>query len=160
MATVMRATSVQEVISGALIGVPREQVVDELPETLPLVLTDRGLAERVLANIVENAVRHSPPGVPVRLIGETVPDSGVVELRVVDRGTGVSDDDKERMFEPFQRLRDAPAGSGVGLGLAVARGLAEVLGAQVAVEDTPGGGLTMVVSLPVSARATEAAGAR
>jgi two-component system sensor histidine kinase KdpD len=160
MATVMRATSVQEVISGALIGVPGEQVADELPETLPLVLTDRGLAERVLANIVENAVRHSPPEVPVRLIGDAVPDSGVVELRVVDRGTGVSDDDKERMFEPFQRLRDAPAGSGVGLGLAVARGLAEVLGAQIAVEDTPGGGLTMVVSLPIADRPIDAAGAR
>ena len=54
------------------------------------------------------------------------------------------------MFEPFQRLGDVPAGSGVGLGLAVARGLAHAVGATVEAEDTPGGGLTMVVSAPLA----------
>jgi two-component system, OmpR family, sensor histidine kinase KdpD len=67
---------------------------------------------------------------------------------VVDRGRGVPDADKERVFAPFQRLGDAPAGTGVGLGLAVARGIAEAMDGTLVPEDTPGGGLTMVLSLP------------
>jgi two-component system sensor histidine kinase KdpD len=73
-----------------------------------------------------------------------------VELRVVDRGPGVPDDFKARMFESFQRLGDSPAGEGVGLGLAVARGFVEAVGGSLMADDTPGGGLTMVVSLPTA----------
>jgi two-component system sensor histidine kinase KdpD len=73
--------------------------------------------------------------------------AGQVELRVVDRGAGVRLADRERVFAPFQRLGDAPAGQGVGLGLAVARGLTEAMGGTLTAEDTPGGGLTMVLSL-------------
>jgi len=73
-----------------------------------------------------------------------------VEVRVVDRGPGVRPADRERVFAPFQRLGDAPAGQGVGLGLAVARGLTEAMGGTLTAEDTPGGGLTMVVSLAMA----------
>jgi two-component system sensor histidine kinase KdpD len=66
---------------------------------------------------------------------------------VADRGPGVPEVDRERVFAPFQRLGDAPAGQGVGLGLAVARGLTEAMGGTLTAEDTPGGGLTMVLSL-------------
>jgi two-component system sensor histidine kinase KdpD len=103
---------------------------------------------------VENAVRHGGPE-PVRVTaGE---HGGMVELRVADRGPGVPDSAKARMFEPFQRLGDRPRGSGVGLGLAVARGFAEAVGGGLRAEDTPGGGLTMVFSLPTgrTARADE-----
>jgi two-component system sensor histidine kinase KdpD len=78
-----------------------------------------------------------------------------VELRVVDRGPGVPESDRERLFAPFQRLGDRPGGQGLGLGLAVARGLTEAMGGALTAEDTPGGGLTMVVSLP-AARITPA----
>jgi two-component system sensor histidine kinase KdpD len=71
-----------------------------------------------------------------------------VELRIVDRGPGVPEEARERIFAPFQRYGDAPRGAGVGLGLAVARGFVEAMGGTVAAEDTPGGGLTMVVTLP------------
>ena len=73
---------------------------------------------------------------------------GRVHIRVVDTGPGVPEGDRDRIFLPFQRHGDAPGGDGVGLGLAVARGLAEAMGGRVTAEDTPGGGLTMVVDLP------------
>ena len=82
---------------------------------------------------------------PVRVVAGAV--DGGVDLRVVDRGPGVSRDERDRMFVPFQRLGDSPQGAGVGLGLAVARGFVEAMGGVVEVEDTPGGGLTMVFRL-------------
>ncbi|MCZ2850211.1 sensor histidine kinase [Modestobacter sp. VKM Ac-2978] len=126
----------------------RARVVVHSPADLPPVLADPGLLERVVANLADNATRHASSG-PVDLRAGAA--AGRVELRVVDRGPGVRPADRERVFAPFQRLGDAPAGQGVGLGLAVARGLTEAMGGTLTAEDTPGGGLTMVVSLPVAA---------
>ena len=146
----LEPTSLDEVLQRALHGVPQDRVADETDDGSPLLLTDAGLLERCIANLVENAVRHSPAGHPVRLCAAAVPGKQL-QLRIVDRGPGVAGDDRERMFEPFQRLGDVPAGNGVGLGLAVSRGLAEAVGATVEAEETPGGGLTMVVSVPLAA---------
>ncbi len=145
----LEPTSLDEVLQRALHGLPAGRVLDETDDSAPLLLTDGGLLERCVANLVENAVRHSPEDRPVRLCAAEVP-GGTLQLRVVDRGPGVDPTDRDRMFEPFQRLGDVPAGSGVGLGLAVARGLADAVGASIEVEDTPGGGLTMVVSVPLA----------
>ncbi len=112
------------------------------------MLTDPGLVERVVANVVENAVRHSPDGSPVSVQAARV--GGQVHVRVCDRGPGVPAADRERMFDAFQRLGDAPAGQGVGLGLAVARGFARAVGAELVADETPGGGLTMTIALPVA----------
>jgi len=125
---------------------PQRVEVDLEPD-LPLVRTDLGLLDRVLANVVENALRHSG-GPEVRITAGRIGDT--VQLRVIDRGPGVSDADKERIFAAFQRAGDAPQGDGLGLGLAVARGLMTVLGGSLEPEDTPGGGLTMVVELPLT----------
>ncbi|MFD3969792.1 DUF4118 domain-containing protein [Streptomyces cyaneofuscatus] len=142
----IRETDLDEVVPMALGGVPDGSVVLDIPETLPMVAVDRGLLERVVANIVENAVKYSPEGRPVLVSASSLRDR--VELRVVDRGPGVPDAAKEHIFEPFQRLGDAPRGAGVGLGLAVARGFTEAIRATLTAEDTPGGGLTMVLTLP------------
>jgi two-component system sensor histidine kinase KdpD len=150
----LEPTSLDEVLQRALRGVPDESVDDETDDSLALMLTDGGLLERCVANLVENGVRHSPEGTPVRLSAAVVP-GGRLQLRIADKGPGVPEADRDRMFEPFQRLGDVPAGSGVGLGLAVARGLAEAVGATVDAEDTPGGGLTMVVSVPLAPAADE-----
>ncbi|MET9512713.1 ATP-binding protein [Streptomyces flavidovirens] len=141
----IRETDLDEVVPMALVGVPAESVGLDIPETLPMVAVDRGLLERAVANIVENAVKYSPGGVPVSVAASALGDR--VELRVADRGPGVPDDEKDRIFEPFQRYGDAPRGAGVGLGLAVARGFAESMGGTLTAEDTPGGGMTMVLTL-------------
>ncbi|APE24400.1 sensor histidine kinase KdpD [Streptomyces venezuelae] len=144
----IRTVDLDEVVPMALGGVPDGSAELDIPETLPMVEVDKGLLERAVANIVENAVKYSPDGVPVAVAASTLGDR--VELRVVDRGPGVPDEAKDGIFEPFQRFGDAPRGSGVGLGLAVARGFVEAMGGTLGAEDTPGGGLTMVLTLKAS----------
>ncbi|MFE0824402.1 ATP-binding protein [Streptomyces sp. NPDC058794] len=141
----IREIDVDEVVPMALGGVPEGSVELDVPETLPMVAVDAGLLERAMANLIENAVKYSPAGRAVLVAASALADR--VEVRVVDRGPGVPDDAKERIFEPFQRYGDAPRGSGVGLGLAVARGFAEAMSGTLNAEDTPGGGLTMVLTL-------------
>ncbi|MFH8901582.1 sensor histidine kinase KdpD [Streptomyces coeruleorubidus] len=141
----IREIDLDEVVPMALGGVPEGSVDLDVPETLPMVGVDPGLLERAMANLVENAVKYSPSGTPVLVAASALADR--VEVRVVDRGPGVPDEAKERIFEPFQRYGDAPRGAGVGLGLAVARGFAEAMGGTLDAEDTPGGGLTMVLTV-------------
>ncbi|MFE3074040.1 DUF4118 domain-containing protein [Streptomyces sp. NPDC059247] len=141
----IRVVDLDEVVPMALGGVPDGSAELDIPETLPMVEVDKGLLERAVANIVENAVKYSPDGMPVAVAASALGER--VELRVVDRGPGVPDEAKDGIFEPFQRFGDAPRGSGVGLGLAVARGFVEAMGGTLGAEDTPGGGLTMVLTL-------------
>ncbi|MFD8784819.1 ATP-binding protein [Kitasatospora sp. NPDC059599] len=151
----IQETDLDEVVPCALGGVAPESVRLDVPETLPMIRADGGLLERSLANLVENAVKYSPEGVKVLVKADALEQPGMpgrVELRIVDRGPGVPEEAKERIFAPFQRYGDAPRGAGVGLGLAVARGFVEAMDGTVTAEDTPGGGLTMVVSLPAVER--------
>ncbi|WP_406831382.1 ATP-binding protein [Pedococcus sp. KACC 23699] len=122
-------------------------------DDLPLALYDEVLLDRVLANVVENALQHS--GGRQEVVVKAYATGDRLQVRVVDRGSGVPDSAKAAIFAPFQRLDDAPRGSGVGLGLAVARGLMETMEGTIVAEDTPGGGLTIVLELP---RAPHAAG--
>ena len=143
-----RAVGVDEVVPVALtsLGLPEDLVRVEVPESLPAVIADAGLLERVLANLVANALANSPDGQVVRVVGVAVEDH--VELRVVDRGPGIAARDRDRAFLPFQRLGDGRGGAGgVGLGLAVAKGFVEAMKGSIEIEDTPGGGATMVVVL-------------
>ncbi|MDO9457345.1 DUF4118 domain-containing protein [Nocardioides sp.] len=144
---VLRDRSLDEVLPLALAGQPPGAVVLDVDEPAPVVHTDAGLLERVVANLVSNAVRVSAAtgGEPVRVLAHVLPER--VEVMVVDRGPGVPAEQRAAMFEPFQRLSDTTPG-GLGLGLAVARGLTEALEGELSAEDTPGGGLTMVLSLP------------
>jgi two-component system sensor histidine kinase KdpD len=149
-----RPAGLDEVVARALdaIGPPGRGFRVDVPDTLPAVSVDPAILERVVVNLAENALRYSPAGQPPLLAGSSYGDR--VELRVVDRGPGIPETDKERMFVPFQRLGDTDNTTGVGLGLALSRGLAEAMGGTLTAEDTPGGGLTMVVSLPVAADET------
>lgn len=145
----MESVSLEEVLPMALIGQPAGAVAFEAAEDAPLVRTDPGLLERVVANLVSNAVRASA-GSAVRVL--TREGSETVEVLIVDHGPGVPPEQRERMFEPFQRLDDTSPG-GLGLGLAVARGFSDALGIDLSARETPGGGLTMVLPVPRADRA-------
>ncbi|MBB6627774.1 DUF4118 domain-containing protein [Nocardioides sp. KIGAM211] len=133
-----------DVVEAALAGVDadaRRRV--HVAGPLPAVVADVALLERVLANLLGNALRHSATAVEVT----AATDAGRVRIDVVDHGPGVPPDQRAHIFEPFLRLGDQHRGEGVGLGLAVARGLVEAQGGTLHVEETPGGGLTAVVEL-------------
>jgi two-component system sensor histidine kinase KdpD len=145
-----RSSGLDEVVALALddLGPAGRDIIVEIPETLPAVRADPAILERVVVNLAENALRYSPAGKPPLLAASALGDR--VELRVVDRGPGIPETDRERMFVPFQRLGDTDNTTGVGLGLALSRGLTEAMGGTLTAEDTPGGGLTMTVSLPAA----------
>jgi two-component system sensor histidine kinase KdpD len=124
----------------------RPTVVD-VPETLPEAYADAVLLERVLVNLLSNALRYSPPDQPPLVAASC--HAGSVEIRVVDRGPGVPEEERDRMFAPFQRLGDRDTTAGVGLGLALSLGLIRAMGGTLTAEDTPGGGLTMTATLPL-----------
>lgn len=154
----LRGLGWADVLADALRGLPAGRIRIELPPNLPPVEADSGMLERVVANLVENALKYAPEadvvltaraGAGIALAGR--PAS---EFRVVDQGSGVAPVAVVDMFRPFQRLNDsqrtdAGRSVGIGLGLAVANGFTEAMGGTLMAEPTPGGGLTMVVTLPL-----------
>jgi two-component system sensor histidine kinase KdpD len=144
------AVLLDDVIASALssLGETGTDVVVSLPQDLPPILVDPELLERVIANVVANAARLSPPRSVVRVTAGVVGDK--LEMLVVDRGPGIPAAKRAHVFRPFQRLDDA-ADTGVGLGLSIVQGFTELLGGELRLEDTPGGGLTVVISLPLAA---------
>ena len=149
-----RPFPLEDVVASALedIVVRRGRVLVDLPDHLPEVVADPGLLERVLVNVVANAQRFaSDPPVVRAEAGD-----GRVVVQVVDHGPGITAADRERVFVPFQRLGDTTP-TGLGLGLALSRGLVEAMGGTIALGDTEGGGLTVVIDLPgvAAARAGE-----
>jgi two-component system sensor histidine kinase KdpD len=147
----IRPVGLEEVVPAAVasLGSRAHGLVVETPETLPPVAADPALLERALANLLDNATSASPPDRPARIEAGAV--AGRVDTRIIDHGPGIPRNARERVFQPFQRLVDH--GTGVGLGLAIARGFVDAMGGELALEDTPGGGVTMVVSLPEASRA-------
>ena len=121
----------------------------DVSESLPAVTADAALLERAIANLVENALKWSPEGAPVRVEAGAVQD--VMHVRIVDRGPGIPASEQHRVFQPFQRLGDLDRGTGVGLGLAVASGFVTAMGGELELEDTPGGGTTAIVTLKAAA---------
>jgi two-component system sensor histidine kinase KdpD len=144
----VQPTAVDEVVARALddLGQDGRRIIIDPGEELPLVEADPGLLERVLSNLGANALRYSPAETPPHLTCSRLGER--VEVRVIDRGPGIPPGDWDRVFLPFQRLGDTDNTTGIGLGLALSRGLTEAMGGTLEPEETPGGGLTMVVSLP------------
>jgi two-component system sensor histidine kinase KdpD len=142
------ALGVEDVILPALdeLRLGPADVQLSIAEDLPPVLADAGLLQRVLVNLLDNAVRFSPTGSPVLVSASNF--AGTVEIRVCDTGPGVPDERRGDIFVPFQRLGDTDNLTGLGLGLALSRGFIEGMSGTLHADDTPGGGLTMVVALP------------
>jgi two-component system sensor histidine kinase KdpD len=139
-------------IAGSVLGRLRERlaahrVIVELPDDLPLVRVDAALVEQVLANLLENAARHTPPGTLVRLRAKA--SGGELVVSVEDYGPGLPDGDVERVFAKFHRgAAEGPAG-GVGLGLAICRAIVRLHGGRAWAEQLPGGGTAFRFSLPL-----------
>lgn len=146
----VRPASVEDVLYSAVesLATGGSGVVIDVPGSLPAVSVDAGLLERALANVMSNAQTWSPIGIAVRVEAGQAGDR--VDVRVIDQGPGIPRQQRERVFEPFQRLGDGKSDrpTGIGLGLAVAKGFTEAMGGELTVEDTPGGGATFVFSLP------------
>lgn len=148
-----------DVVAEAVRGTAPERVRMLLPDNMPPVDADPGMLERVIANLVENALKYAPDS-DVLIAGAVGGAGNAVirgvpasELTIVDHGAGIPAEQVLTMFRPFQRADDTATGTGIGLGLAVARGFVEAMGGVLLAEPTPGGGLTMVVRLPLSTRA-------
>jgi len=146
-----RPADLGEIIACSLdgFGPAARAVTVDFPPDLPQVMVDPPIMERIIVNLAGNALRYSPAGSPPVLTADARGDR--VELRVIDRGPGIPEADRDRAFMPFQRLGDTGKTTGVGLGLTVSRGLTEAMGGTLEPEKTPGGGLTMTISLPAAA---------
>ena len=145
-------TSVAEVIPVAVdeLGDTADSVAIRLADDLPEVMADPALLQRILANLISNALKYSPADSPPTIAASAHGER--VHIRVVDHGPGLPTDERERVFLPFQRSGDQNGPPGIGLGLALSRGLAEAMGGALDAEDTPGGGLTMDLTLATAPR--------
>ncbi len=148
----LRHVYLEEAVQRALLGISRgvtgfgrgglERVKVEVDGAV--AMADSGLLERVLVNLIDNALRYAPDG-PVRVTAGQVGDR--VLIAVADEGPGIPRGAEQQLFAPFQRLGDHDTSSGVGLGLSVARGFVEAMGGTISASDTPGGGLTVEIDL-------------
>jgi two-component system sensor histidine kinase KdpD len=148
LATSPQAMSITETVATALdeLGPAARDIKVHMPDDLPEVYADPVLVERILVNTVRNAVRYSPPDQPPMIAVSE--HAGTVETRIIDRGPGIPSTEWQTVFLPFQRLGDRDNETGVGLGLALSRGLAEAMHGTLTPDTTPGGGLTMTLRLP------------
>jgi two-component system, OmpR family, sensor histidine kinase KdpD len=148
LAVFPRPADLSEIVARSLddLGPAAREVTVSIPDDLPEVAVDPAILERVISNLTANALRYSPPGMPPALTGSVLQNR--VELKIIDRGPGVPEDQWNRIFVPFQRMGDTDNTTGVGLGLALSRGLTEAMDGTLEPDETPGGGLTMTLSLP------------
>ncbi|GLY17813.1 sensor histidine kinase [Kineosporia sp. NBRC 101677] len=155
LAMTPQPTSIAETVAMALddLGPEGRAVQVHLPEEFLEVDGDPVLIERVLVNLLRNALRYSPADHPPMIVVSA--HAGAVETRVIDRGPGIPAELWDDVFLPFQRLGDRDNGTGVGLGLALSRGLTEAMGGSLTPDTTPGGGLTMIMSLVQSEQSSQ-----
>ena len=141
-------TEVADVVLPALdeLDLGPGEVELDLADDLQPVLADPGLLQRVIVNLLANAIRHSPPDERVRIAVSSFRNQ--TEIRVIDRGPGIPADRRDEVFTAFQRLGDTDNETGLGLGLALSKGFALGMGGTLEVDDTPGGGTSMVLTLP------------
>ncbi|SDI74765.1 sensor histidine kinase [Nonomuraea jiangxiensis] len=143
----LEPVAIEDILPRAIddLGLPYDRIKVDVPPDVPDLMADPALLERVLVNLIANAARYHPPGEKLLIAASWHGEN--VEVRIIDRGPGIPPEAHERVFMPFQRLGDRDNHAGVGLGLALSRGLTEAMGGTLVPEDTPGGGLTMTVSL-------------
>jgi two-component system sensor histidine kinase KdpD len=144
---------VQDVIGAALEQAAGRaggrEITVQTPADLPLIPMDFVLIVRVLANLIDNALKYSPPGSPIEVRARI--EGPAVLISVADRGVGIPPDDLERVFDKFYRVRQPRAVSGTGLGLSICKGMVEAHGGSIWAERREAGGTVVTFSLPLSA---------
>jgi two-component system sensor histidine kinase KdpD len=152
LAARLSPVAVDDIVAAALAsltGLESGCVTVSVDPGLPPVAADAALLERAVANLVSNAVTascgHHPVSVEAGLVS-----AERLDLRIVDRGPGLPEEDRIRLFEPFQRLDDRGGPKGLGLGLAIARRFVDSMGGELVLDDTPGGGVTATIRLQVA----------
>lgn len=157
LTTQLESVALDEAVAGALLALPEAggRVAVGLSEDLPMVYADRGLLHRVLVNVLDNGLSHGSSERPVEV--DAAVGAGSARIEIVDHGPGVTDAERGRLFEPFQRVDDRDT-DGVGLGLSVARGFVEAMDGAMVADATPGGGLTMRIRLPLAPTEPQGAG--
>ncbi len=153
----LQSVYLEETVQRALVGISKhstgfrsvalDRVKVEVDDAV--AMADAGLLERVLANVINNALRYAPDS-PVRVTASTV--GGRVLIAVIDDGPGIPRGTAEQLFAPFQRLGDQDNTTGIGLGLSVAKGFVDAMGGTIQATDTPGGGLTVLIELDAPPR--------
>jgi two-component system sensor histidine kinase KdpD len=145
--------SLEEIVGAAIHRLGRRldgrELQLDLPAELPLIAVDGVLFEQVLINLVENAVRYTPPGTPIAIAARA--DGASLELSVADRGPGLEPGEEREIFEKFRRGSAGRETRGAGLGLAICRGIVEAHGGTIAAGNRPGGGALFRVRLPLEA---------
>jgi two-component system sensor histidine kinase KdpD len=145
----------EEVVGAALTRLEKQlgdrEVTVRLPADLPLVPLDSVSIEQVLINLLENALKYTPPGSPIEISARQIANG--VEVEVADRGPGIPQGQEERIFEKFQRARDAK--HGVGLGLTICRGIVAAHGGRAYAENRHGGGAVFRFTLPIEGKPPE-----
>ena len=145
------ACDIQDLIGSALEGLGsrlgKRSINIEIPPDLPLIQADFVLVERVLVNVIDNALKYSPPEQPIDVKAHTA--GAFLEIEVADRGTGIPPEDLTRIFDKFYRVQRPDNVSGTGLGLSISKGIVEAHGGFISAENRPGGGTIITIALPV-----------
>jgi two-component system sensor histidine kinase KdpD len=143
--------SVEEVVGAALgrfgKSLAERPVTTRIPAELPLVPMDDVLIEQVLINLIDNAIKYTPPGTPIEVSAEET--GGAVMVEVADRGPGLPPGEERLIFEKFHRTDPAPSVRGAGLGLAICQGIIHAHGGRIWAENRAGGGVALRFSLPL-----------
>lgn len=143
---------VQDLVGSALQAVSARlgdrPVEVDIPPDLPLVPMDPTLTVHALVNLLDNAIKYSPPDSPVRVRARA--SAGEVTIEVADRGTGIPKEDLERVFEKFYRVQRPDSVTGTGLGLSISKGLVEAHGGRIWAGNLPEGGAAITIALPLT----------
>lgn len=142
----LRNVDVEDAISGSIKALKshQNQVRIRIEDSLPTIGVDPILLERVLVNLIENALRFNPKDQQVEIEASSIGEN--VAIKVIDHGPGIDPKNRGKIFVPFQRLGDRDNTTGVGLGLAIVKGFTELMNGEVRVAETASGGLTMILT--------------
>jgi two-component system sensor histidine kinase KdpD len=143
---VLRKVSLEEILPTAVQGLNSQRITIDIPHDLSDMNSDPALLERVLANLMGNALTWSPADQPI--IVRAHERDNFIQIHIIDHGIGIPQNQRATVLQPFHRLSDSTSSGGLGLGLAIADRLIASMNGRLELRDTPGGGLTAVVIVP------------